>query len=100
MNDPHKGIQTFLIMVVSLFILIFPAYLRCNELSQIKFVSSDIGFENPGQEDGVPDNQKQLKVYGAISFLIMFLSVINLFERFHFLPQAPFVFRRIVVLRC
>jgi hypothetical protein len=45
MNHRHKGVQDFLIVVVSLLILIFPAYLRCNQLSQIKLVSSDIGFE-------------------------------------------------------
>ncbi len=100
MNNSQKGIQSFLIMVISLLILIFPTYLRCTQLSQIKFVSSDIGFENSGQEDRVPDSQKQFNVYGAISFLIILLSVINLLERFHFFSQTPSVFRRIVVLRC
>ena len=101
MNHRHKGVQDFLIVVASLLILIFPAYLRCNQLSQIKLVSSDIGFENPVQENGVPDDQKELKVYGATSFLVIFLSVTNLFERsFHFFFQSASLFQRIVVFRC
>ena len=100
MENRYKGIESYLIVVISLFILIFPAYLRCTRLSQIKLFSSDIAFENPLQGDGVPDNQKQLKLYGAISFLIMFLLVVSLFERFHFFPKAPSLFQRMVVLRC
>jgi len=101
MKKRLKGTQIFLVVAISLFILAFPAYLRCTHLSQIKFVSSDLGFENPAQEEGVPDNEKELKVYGPITLFIIFLLGTNLFQLpFHFFPQALSFRQRIVVLRC
>jgi hypothetical protein len=101
MEKRLKGIQIFLVIAISLFILALPAYLRCSQLSQTKFVSSDLGFENPAQEEGVPNNEKELKVYGPITLLIIFLLGTNLFElSFHLFPQALSLRQRIVVLRC
>ncbi len=101
MEKRLKGIEIFLIIAISLFILALPAYLHCTHLSQIKFVSSDLGFENPVQEEGVPDNEKELKVYGTIPLLIILLLGTNLFElSSHLFPQALSLRQRIVVLRC
>jgi len=101
MKKRFRGIKIFLVIAISLFILALPAYLRCTHLSQIKFVSSDLAFENPVQEEGVPDNQKELKVYGPITLLIMFLLGTNLFQRScHLFPQASSPQQRIIVLRC
>ena len=101
MKKRFKGIQIVLIIAISLFILAFPAYLRCTHLSQIKFVSSDLGFENPAQEEGVPDKEKELKAYGLITPLIIFLLDTHLFElSFHLFPQTLSLRQRIVVLRC
>jgi hypothetical protein len=101
MKKRFKGIQIFLIIAISLFILALPAYLRCTQMSQIKFVSSDLGFGNPVQEEGVPDNQKELKAYRQITLLIIFLLGANLFElSFHLFPQASSLRQRIIVLRC
>ncbi len=101
MKKRLKGVQIVLVVAISLFILAFPAYLRCTQLSQIKFVSSDLGFENPAQEDGVPDNEKKLKVCGPITLLIIFLLRTNPFElSFHFFLRALSLRQRIIVLRC
>jgi len=101
MKKRFKEIRIFLVLAISLFILALPVYLRCTQLSQTKFVSSDLGFENPVHEKGVPDNQKELKVYGPITLLIMFLWGTNLFELpSHLFPQAFSLRQRIVVLRC
>lgn len=101
MNKRFKGIQIFLVIAISIFILALPAYLRYTQLSQTKFVSSDLSFENPVQEEGVPDNEKELKVYGPSPLLIIFLLGTNLFELpFPLFPQALSLRQRIVVLRC
>jgi len=102
MKNRFKGIQIFLVIAVSVFILALPAYLRCTQLSQTKSVSSDLGFENPVQEEGVPDNEKELKVHGPSTLLIIFLLGANLFElsSYFVFPQALSFRQRIVVLRC
>ena len=101
MKKRFKGIEILLIIAISLFILALPAYLGCTHLSQTKFVSSDLGFENPDQEEGLPDNEKKLKVYEPSAFLIIFLLGTNLFEQSSYLfPQALSLRQRIVVLLC
>ena len=101
MGERFKSIQILLAIAISLFILAFPAYLRCTQLSQFKFISSDLGFENPVQEERVPDNQKELKVYGPVTLSIIFLLGTNLLElSSHFFPQALPLRQGIVVLRC
>ena len=93
--------QIFLGIAISFFILALPAYLRCAQLSQSKFVSSDLGFESPDQEEGLPDNEKELKVFGPSAFPINFLLATNLFEQSSYLyRQALSLRQRIVVLRC
>jgi hypothetical protein len=101
MNKRFKGIQIFLVIAVSVFILALPAYLRYTHLLQTKSVSSNLSFENPVQEEGLPDNEKELKVYGLSTLLIIFLLGANLFElSFHLFPQVDSLHQRIVVLRC
>jgi len=91
----------FLGIAISLFILAPPAYLRCTQLSQSKFVSSDLSFENPGQEEGLPDREKELKVYGSSALLITFDLSTNLFEHSFYLFSQTFSLRqKTFVLRC
>jgi hypothetical protein len=101
MKKRFKRIQIFLIIAISLFIVAFPAYLRCTKLSQTKFVSSDLSFENPGQEEGLPDNEKELKIYGPSTLLIIFLLGTNLFEQSSQLfSQTSSLRQKTFVLRC
>ena len=101
MKKRFKGIQLFLVIAICLFVVMLPAYLRCNQLSQTKLISSDLSLENPDQEDGLPDNEKELKVYGPSTLLIIFLLGITSFEQSSYLfSQAPSLRQRIVVLRC
>jgi len=101
MKKRSKWIQICLVIAISLFILVPPAYLRCTQLAETKFVSSDLSIENPDQEDGLPDNEKELKVYGPSTLLIIFLLGITSFEQSSYLfSQAPSLRQRIVVLRC
>jgi hypothetical protein len=101
MKKRFKRSQIFLGIAISFFILALPAYLRCTQLSQSKFVSSDLGFESPDQEEGLPDNEKELMVFGPSAFPINFLLAANLFEQSSYLfPQALSLRQRIIVLRC
>jgi hypothetical protein len=101
MKKRFSGIQILLVITISLFILALPDYLRYTHLSQTKFVSSDLGFEDPEQEEGLADNEKELKVYEPSAFLIIFLLGTNLLEQYSYLfPKALSFRQRIVVLRC
>ena len=101
MKKRFKGIQIFLVIAISLFILALPAYLLCAKLSQTKFVSTDLSFENPDQEERLPNNERELKVYGPSAFLIIFRLGPNLFEQSSYLiSQALSLRQGIVVLRC
>ena len=96
-----KHVRILLPIVVSLLVLALPVYLRCTHLSQTKFVSSDLSFENSDQEEGLPGNEKELKVYGPSTFLTVFLFGTNLFYlSFHLFPQVLSLRERIAVLRC
>ena len=96
-----KPIQIFLGIAISFPILALPAYLRCTQLSQSKFASPDLSFEDSGQEQGLPDSEKELKVYGASALLIISDLATNLFEQsFRFFSQRLFLHQKKLVLRC
>jgi len=80
MKKGFKNIRIFLVIAISLFLLALPAYHRCTNFSKTKFVSFDLSFENPEQENGLPDNENELKVFGPAAFFTIFLLGINLFE--------------------
>ncbi|MGZ3538132.1 MAG: hypothetical protein ACXVAB_08885 [Thermodesulfobacteriota bacterium] len=101
MKKIFGGMQIFLIIAVSFFILGLPAYLDYTQMSQIKFVTSDLSFENPGQEEGLADSEKESKVDRSKAFLIMLLLCsTNLFEDSTYFSQALSLQERIIVLRC
>ena len=101
MKKRFKRIQIFLALTISLFILAFPAYLRCTQFSQTKFASSDLRIENLDQEEVSPDNEKELKVFGPTNFLVIFVSDTNLFEQSLYLFSHTLSLRhKTFVLRC
>ena len=101
MKTSFKRVHIFLPVAISLFVLAVPVYLRCAHLPQTKFVSCDLSFENSDQEEGLPDNEKELKVYGLGTFLTVFLFGTNFFYlSFHLFPQVLSLRERIAVLRC
>jgi len=101
MKKRLKGIQIFLVIAISFFILALPAYLRCTRLSQSKFLSSDLRFEDPGQEERLPDSEKELKVHGSGALLIIFDLGTNLFEQtFHLFSRGLPLHQKTFILRC
>ena len=88
-------------MVICFFILALPGYLRSTSLSETKFASSDLGFENPSQENGLPDNENELKVFGQTAFFPLFLLDTNLSEQSsHLFSQTFSLHQKTFVLRC
>ena len=79
----------------------FPAYLRYTELSQTQFVSSDLSFANPDQEEGLPDTGKELKGYGLGTVLMMSLWNANPFgQSSHLFPRLLSFRQKTLILRC
>jgi len=101
MKKGMKRIQILIGIAISLFILALPTYLRCTQPSQSKFISSDLSFEDPGQEEGLPDSEKELKVFGSSGLLIIFDLGTNLFEQsFHWFSQKVSLHPQTYFLRC
>ena len=101
MKNRFKRIQILPVIAISLFILALPAYLHCTRPLQTKFVSSDLSFENPDQNEGLLDNEKELKGYGPSALFMTFLLGGIRFEHSSYLfSQVLSLRQRIVVLRC
>jgi hypothetical protein len=101
MKERFKGIQIFLVIAISLFILAFPVYLRCNELSQIKFIRSDLSFEDPDQEEELSNKEKELKGFVPTAFITVFLLGIKLLDpSSHLFPLSLSLRQETLILRC
>jgi hypothetical protein len=101
MKKRFKGIQIFLVIAIFVFILAPPAFLRYSNLSDAKFLSPDLGFENPDRENSPPDNESALKVFGPAAFFILFILGTHLFEQSsHFFPQSFYMRHKTFGLRC
>jgi hypothetical protein len=101
MKRRFKRIQILPAIVISLFILALPTYLHCARPSQTKFVSSDLGFENPDQEERLPGHEKEWKGYGPSILSITFALSATPFEQSSYLfSQVLSLRQRIAVLRC
>jgi hypothetical protein len=101
MKKRFGNIEIFLVVAISFFILALPAYLHCTNLSETKFSSFDLSFENADQKEGPLDNENGLKVFGLTAFSIIFLLGTNLFERSsHLSSQALSLRQKTFILRC
>jgi hypothetical protein len=97
----RKLVQIFLVIVISTFTLVFPAYLRCSNLAGAKLLSTDLSFENRDQEDVFSDQHNQSNAFVSIVFLIKLPPETNLFDqisRFCLLPS--FLDQKTSILRC
>ena len=101
MKKRFKRIHIFLVIAISLFVLALPIYLRCPQFSKTKVVPSNLSFETPNQDEGLPDQEKELKVYGPSTLFVMFLLGIHLFgQSSHFFPRSLALRQKTLVLRC
>jgi len=96
-----KAIQISLILSIFFSIFVLPIYFHYCSLVEADLFSTDLSFENPDQEEGLPDNEKELKVFGPTTFSIMFLSGPNLYEQScHLFPRSLSLRQKTFVLRC
>jgi hypothetical protein len=101
MQKRFKRVEIFLAITISAFVLVGAAYLRCSNFAGAKLLSTDLSFENPGQEDVFPDQQNQLKVFVSIAFPVKFFPGANLFERScHLFFHALSLHQKSFILRC
>ena len=102
MKKRFKSIQIPLVILICLFVLALPGYLHSNNLSEAKFASSDLLFENPAQEHEVPYmGEGALKVFGQTAVFTMFLLGTHLSEQpSHLFSQTFSLHQKTFVLRC
>lgn len=81
-NRPER-IQAFLVIAISFFLLLYPAYFQYNKLIEIDFLSPNPTFENLDQEDLFADKQSKTKMFTLSLFPVISLS------GFHLLRQLP-----------
>ncbi len=88
-------------MVICAFTLVFPAYLRCSNLGGAKLLSTDLGFENPDQEDVFFGEQNESQAFVSIVLLIKLPPGANLFDRIsRFCSPTSFLDQQTSILRC
>jgi hypothetical protein len=102
MSGRIKRIQIPLVMAICLFVMVLPAYLRSNDFSGTKSASSDFIFQNPDQENELPDGGKnELKAFGSAAFFAIFLLSTNLSEHSsHPIFRALSLCQKASILRC
>jgi len=93
-----KPSRIFVALVISVFVFLFPAYVRFADLADDDLFPSDLSFENPDDDNPLIDEYKELKVFVSEIFFDIFYLEINTFEHipsFSFLidpfDQKPFV---------
>ena len=97
----HYWLQIFLVIAISSFILAFSAYLRCTQLSQAKFVSSDLMYESQDQDERLSDSEKEPKVCGSSAPLMTSRMGAHPFEQSSSLFSETLRLRKkTFILRC
>jgi hypothetical protein len=93
--------QIFLVILISLSIPLFSAYLDYYDLAEGDFLFCDIGFENPDQENLLIDQQSESKVFISSAFSTMLPPAIDFLEQFtHFSFPTCSLDQKTFILRC
>ena len=100
MEKRLRRTESCLVLAICLSILALPTYFRSNRLSQTKLVSSDLSFERPGQEEGLPDHEK-VKAFRPAAFFTRSLLDTHISEPpSHLLSHTLSPRQKKSVLRC
>jgi len=101
MKNWSERIQSFLVVIISFLLMVWPAYLQYNDLIEIDFLSPDPAFENLDPDNLLADNHDKTKTFvptisPAISFLGFFcIGTLPCHSFQIYFPDQP-----ISVLRC
>jgi len=94
-----KPLLIFLVIVISAFIVVLPAYFRCSNLKRVKLLSTDLSFESPNDENLLLE--KQSKVFLSSALPIMFHLGTNVFEQISCFSYRTFSLDQAsMILRC
>jgi hypothetical protein len=98
----RNRIQTFLPIVISFVILGFPFYPRSSNFTEANHSSTDLGFENPDQDDQFVDQQQDgSKAFVLTFFPFGFLPEADVFNHSpYFFSQTPSLNQENLILRC
>jgi len=101
MKRKFKRIQIFLVVAISFSIPVFLAYSHYVTLVEADFLSPDLNFENPDQENLSFDYHNKSKVLGSASFHAVSLLETILFEQaFRFSLKTHSLDQKTLILRC
>jgi hypothetical protein len=93
--------QVFLVILITLSISLLSAYLDYYDLAEADFLSRNISFENPDQENLSIDQRVEFKVFISSVFSLIFHEVIDLSEQFLRFTFTRFSFeQKTFILRC
>jgi hypothetical protein len=67
----RKGLLIFLVLVISGFTVVLPAYFGHSNLKRAKLLPADLSFESLDEESLLDDRQKQPKEFVSSVFLII-----------------------------
>ena len=96
-----RSIQSLLVVAISFFILVFPAYLRYTNLSEMNLFPTDLNFENPDQDDQLQDQQHGSDLLSLNVFYALSLPEANLFKQLcHLFSPVPSLEQETSILRC
>ncbi len=98
----RNRIQTFLPIAISLFILVFPFYPRCSYFEEVNAFPTDLGFENPDQDDQFIGYQQNGSKAFALNFLASGFHLEADVWRYppYFFTQTTSLDQEDLILRC
>ena len=97
----RRSIQNSLIIAISFFILIFPAYLLFSRFSQMGLISADLNFENPDKDYQFNDQKCESDSFLLGAFPIKSLSGVSFFEQsYNLFSPVPSLDQKACILRC
>jgi len=90
-----------LVIAISFFILVLPAYLRFSSLSEIDLFSTDLNFENSDQDDQFDDQRHEPDTFLFNLFPVKSLPGVNfLKDSYKLFSAIPSGAHKIFILRC
>lgn len=94
--------QTFLPTAMFFLILVFPFYLGYSNFTEANLFSTDLGFENPDQDDQFVDKQQDVSREFVLTFFPFgFLPEAEVFRHSpYFFSQTPSLNEETPILRC
>jgi hypothetical protein len=96
-----KGTRIFLGIAISLWLVLFPAYLHFYHLVEADFLSPTPNWENPDQEGLIVSLEKKGKILGfTLSPVVLFPETFPFNELLNFSFQGNSYDARGLILRC